>query len=645
MKRLDVRLVLIIVSLLAVGWLQAPRLSDEFRVDEDFRSFYWMSKFQDSSLFPNYFQGYATIHLPWGDVLVMFESLGYGLLFYGASFFITPILFSKILPFLLMPITVWYLFQFGQSGRDRTTGILLAVGFLFFNLASSSSISTINGLQRSFVTTLIIALIYYVHRQKYLAAVVVIFLSALIYAPVFAFGVTVWGLCALKISWRVRRLSLIQGGLGYLLVAFCLGTLILLPILLPGVIDVFGMEKLAEVEQKQQSSEPPSTYKYMWNDPSYQTDGISPLFIIFPLVGRGGLVDMGEDMINLLIFFVIGCLIYLVRGRKALSLPKVVWCMLWGTLILFVMAWLVIWLTGSPLLYWPSRYTRVGLFMFGLIFVLWNIVDFVKESPVLIQRNPKRLIWLIVGIEVLILGLVIWYPSEWAKIRHFNMKWLLIFAGGVIGILGTVVIRRPPRSTPRKVSLSGTRAGRVLMVATALLFLMGWAVYAPIFTEVSYLNPPQAERALFKFLETLPKDTLIAGTPCALDSVPLFAKRQALFSCEFGDRETVIPEALQAYYTDDKQVIIDFCHTHNIDYLVVDLKTYSEQFVNQRQIYFEPYNQKLLAHIAGQDTFVLAEVPDEVKIFQTENFFVVPCDALDDDLAKQKTMYSLRPIG
>jgi hypothetical protein len=209
------------------------------------------------------------------------------------------------------------------------------------------------------------------------------------------------------------------------------------------------------------------------------------------------------------------------------------------------------------------------------------------------------------------------------------MKWLLILAGGAIGILGTVVVRRPPRLTPRKVNLGRTRAGRVLMSTTALLFLLGWAIYTPLFTEVSYLNPPQNERALYKFLETLPKDTLIAGTPCALDSIPLFARRQVLFSCEHGGQAAVVSKALQAYYTDDRQVIVDFCHTHHIDYLVIDLKTYSRQFLDQEQVYSEPYNRELLTHIAGQDTFVLAEIPDEIKAFQTGNTFVVPCDELD----------------
>ena len=47
-------------------------------------------------------------------------------------------------------------------------------------------------------------------------------------------------------------------------------------------------------------------------------------------------------------------------------------------------------------------------------------------------------------------------------------------------------------------------------------------------------------------------------------------------------------------------------------------------------MFFKPYNQELLADIGDRDQFVLAEVPDEKKIFQAENLFVVRCDTLGE---------------
>jgi hypothetical protein len=52
-KRLGWQISLIVFSLLATSWLQAPRLGDEFQVDQDFRTYHWISNFHDPALFPD----------------------------------------------------------------------------------------------------------------------------------------------------------------------------------------------------------------------------------------------------------------------------------------------------------------------------------------------------------------------------------------------------------------------------------------------------------------------------------------------------------------------------------------------------------------------------------------------------------------
>ena len=68
-----------------------------------------------------------------------------------------------------------------------------------------------------------------------------------------------------------------------------------------------------------------------------------------------GLVDLGEDLINLIIFLAIGGLISIVRGRKAFELPYVVWCILWASLAMFIFAWL-----GGALLHRSYKLHREG---------------------------------------------------------------------------------------------------------------------------------------------------------------------------------------------------------------------------------------------------------------------------------------------
>ena len=230
LTRVDPRILLVIVALLAVLWLQLPRLMDPFQVDEDFRSFYWMNKFQDSGLFPNdQLRGeqYTTVSLPWGELPLYFYSLGYDLLFYLASFVVTPVLFSKLLPFFVMPVTVWYLFEYGKMVRGKKTGVVLALGFLFLNLASPTSLTILSGLQRSFATSLIIALLYYFRRGQSHSVAIVVFLSALIYPPIFLLGLATWALSALKVEWHSRiRLSLSRDEMVLIIVTFLLSSIL-----------------------------------------------------------------------------------------------------------------------------------------------------------------------------------------------------------------------------------------------------------------------------------------------------------------------------------------------------------------------------------------------------------------------------------
>jgi hypothetical protein len=154
-----------------------------------------------------------------------------------------------------------------------------------------------------------------------------------------------------------------------------------------------------------------------------------------------------------------------------------------------------------------------------------------------------------------------------------------------------------------------------------------WMAYALPISEQTYLNPSQSERRLLKFLGALPADVTLAGTPCVLDNVPLFAKRQVLFSCEQPSDDTELTSrALATYYADDEQIIRDFCQSYEIDYLVIDLDTYSDEYLSAGHLFFEPYNQELLPVVKSRESFVLQQVPDDAMVFREENLYVVPCN-------------------
>jgi hypothetical protein len=166
------------------------------------------------------------------------------------------------------------------------------------------------------------------------------------------------------------------------------------------------------------------------------------------------------------------------------------------------------------------------------------------------------------------------------------------------------------------------------MVAVGLI---GWLVYARMVDRVDLLDPAPDERAMLAFVGTLPKDALVGGVPCALDSVPLFSGRQILFSCERVSSEVALTEsALRAVYADDNQTVLDFCDTYGVDFLILHLEAYSDAYLEEGELFYAPYNDPLLDYIAQQDGFVLEEVAETASIFESGPYRVIPCSALRD---------------
>jgi hypothetical protein len=623
--RVDRRIWLILVSVLAVLCLQVPAFADQFRVDEDFRLYYWMHRFQDPELFPRdgLQYGYVNVSLPWGTLPLPSYSLGYGLLFYAASFLVNPLVFSKVLPLLLVGPTVWYLTEYGKSVRNESTGLVLAIGLMILNLASPTSISVLSGLHRSFSCPLLIAFLYYLGRGKHAAAAATVVISALIFAPVFVLTVAIWGLSAIRLDSGTRpAVSIIPRGFGLLVVASLLGVLILTPT---------GLLAAIETPNTVGSRNPPTDVDsnpwgpLLWHSPKNEPGSRYPLFYVFPLIGAGGLIEKGANGLHLLILLSLGLLIHVVRGRPAFDLPCEIWCVLWGSLILFALDWMSGLVLGSFLLYLPSRYTRVGLFLFLSMFVLLNIGDTIREAARWIRSNPDTVAWLTGGVLVLVLGLVLLYPSNRTQFMGINMKCVLAPASVLLVVLSALSLGWP-RTSANVSKPTKTTLGRIGLGVAAAVSLVGWSAYARAISKASTLDPPPAERELLGFLETLPKDVLLAGTPHTLDSVPLFAKRQILFSCEqISQDEVLMRKALDAYYAEETGTVLDFCRVHGVDYLVVNSHTYSEEYIEGDWLFFEPYNGELLPRVKARDTFALAEVPDDGKVFESGELFIVPC--------------------
>jgi hypothetical protein len=135
---------------------------------------------------------------------------------------------------------------------------------------------------------------------------------------------------------------------------------------------------------------------------------------------------------------------------------------------------------------------------------------------------------------------------------------------------------------------------KTLLVGMVILVVLGaarnWHVGIYDYSEYA---------SLYKFLESTPKTSLVAGNPELMDNVPTFARRKAFVTYElshtWSDKYWDVVKGrtfdlYRAYYSDDPQEIRSFGNRYGIDYLVVRDEDFSPKSLQNDRIYFEPFN-------------------------------------------------------
>lgn len=152
---------------------------------------------------------------------------------------------------------------------------------------------------------------------------------------------------------------------------------------------------------------------------------------------------------------------------------------------------------------------------------------------------------------------------------------------------------------------------------------------------------------LYEYLNKLPEDTMIAAHPKSADGIPTFTQRKVYIKYElshpFFDKywETIkkrTNDFFNAYYAEDPKTIFNFCEKNDIDYLVVDRRHFSKEYLKRGKIYFEPFNTYIKTIIKERKDFVLADIPDKDKLFIKDNIFVIGKDDLCPDPKNQNQL-------
>ena len=610
-----------LVALLLALWLQGPRLFNPYAVEEDFRRHHWLDGFTEADIFeedPAVGSFVFRLDTPAGQLVLDRRSPLYGLIFQLGGKFIPIVLISKLLVFPLLLSATYYAYRIAERVKGRRVALALALVFVIINLASNTMSSTIGGLQRSFTAPLCLALIYYLMRKMDWRAALVILISGLIYAPVFLIGVLMYGMSLVQ---RVDgRWRLVWRRLLPLMLAIGLVTLFLLPLLQLG-----GGETSAAAGGR----------LAFLADPALQPDGRHALFSYFPLIGHGGLTLKGVDIIHTILFFSFLIVFWFLDRQSLVTLPASLKHFLFASVLGYLLAWLTAIAASSFILYFPSRYTQATLLLFGLLAFMLNVGEMTTKAASLIRQQGQQMHKIVLPVALLGFALVLFLPEADGQlgIGRGTGRYLILALSLSLLALTVLLRRRQPipagQPAPARPLPAWLRHGLALLLfAAALLYVdfIQWPFYVATADEI----------ALFQFLEQTPADSLLAGSPCVLDSVPMFAGRTVLFSCEqiHPDNEVMVA-AMAAYYSDQAADLVTFCQDYEIDLLVVDRGDFGDRTVQSGHYLFEPIDGRLRPDVQTRTEFVLRDLPATYQLFSAGVYYVASCDSFTTLAAAQ----------
>ena len=142
---------------------------------------------------------------------------------------------------------------------------------------------------------------------------------------------------------------------------------------------------------------------------------------------------------------------------------------------------------------------------------------------------------------------------------------------------------------------------------------------------------------LYRYLGTLSRETVIAAPPELADGIPTFSRRKVFIQYElshpFFDRYWEVvkkrtSDFFDAYYSKNLSSLYQFCQENKIEYLVVDKKHFTEEYLTSGKIYFEPFNTSLKKMIGKRRDFALSRIPEKDKLFAKGDLFVIPKESL-----------------
>jgi hypothetical protein len=594
----------LLLAIIVAFLVQWPHISDPYAVQDDFRKFFWMHRYEDPNLFPDDPQISSAIkHVDLGlfDLDVDIKSPMYNLIFYLASPFFSINLTNKLLVFPLILISVFLVYKIGENGDKPRAGFALAAAFIVLILSFPNSVSVAAGLQRSFAVPILLTIVYSLMQKRFWIAAIALAVGGLIYPPVMLLGLLTYLPSLFDLKVKPFRLK-IHWRRAYPLIGLTALAIVVLIPALSAQIRRINFDSVALF----------GGFQRLLDDPRHQLGGRYSLFdpVLYPWVGRAGLFTRIDMLWWAVTLALLSLAFMAIRPSSWREFPRPLKNLLWASFIGYGLAWLGVTLVGSFVLYLPSRYLRASVFLVFLAFLFMSAEKVVPNALNRLKQLDKKTVWLPFLAAAGVCFVLLWLIQNDVLIQLSTTKvvrltWNVVLAAGILagGLVLRILSQNVPADRLRLAEEPKIKKWQWLAIGI-LALISSWSYISHTEIRDLYLTTDDELKNVMAFLGSLPVESRIMGQPCTMDAVALLSKRSVLWSCEQPSNRgaKVEEDTRNAYYGESLIEIFQFCQRYDVDYLYVDSRSFLEG-----------------------DQYALLAVPDEQKIYDDNGHFVMPC--------------------
>ncbi|OGX19465.1 MAG: hypothetical protein A3K83_01690 [Omnitrophica WOR_2 bacterium RBG_13_44_8b] len=550
-------LTVVLLAIAASVNFQFPVFTSKYIVKDDVRQhIYWMQQFRDSDLFRNdLLTEYAKSYQPWGFIAV----------YYLLSFFIDPIVASKIMPIILVVLSSVYIFKLVRHIVNGYTGFLAA---LILMMTPHYLDRMTGGLPRSFAFPLVIMFLYYLIKRRYLQSSVILVLQSLFYPMICLISIPTY-LCTF-IRFENNRIFFDRSVVKK---KFLIYAIVISAFILCAKYALIYNPSIGTTVSRGQ----------MVGDPAYYESGRYRVLQTAPL----------PKMIAM-------------NVNKGVFLPKIL------------------------RRYFPKAFAGSGK-------PSGNAVFFIAVLFVAYETLRKRLVFPPEIFFMFLSSMLMYLISDMMLFKLFLPERYLEYTVPVISLTVYSVAVGQLINRFKNAGMKNT-----FQVALIILVLFHYDIHG---RDRFLADKTDDYKGLYEYLNSLPKDAMIAVHPSLGNSIPSFAQRKVFINYElshpFYDKYWAVIKKrtydfFNAYYAGEALPVLEFCEDNGIDYLVVDKQHFADAYLSKKKIYFEPFNSYVVQIAESRRNFILRDIPDEEKLFKKGSIFVIKKDSLKKLIPSEK---------